>query len=208
MRLTIVCLFAFYSFGVQAQVDIINTSLYKADIRYLYCGIDNIIKVAGIKDGDNYTLVSSSGSQIKTSNFSNIFYLLVTQPNTKDTIKVIKNDTAIYQKIFTTEQTKEPVLRFGLISQPFTTVKQLSSPNELLLAFPDSNLTYSIRSFTFVSSRKSKKEINCVGNSFTPKVYAAIKKLKSGDTVFIDNIKAGCPDGTTRTLMPFNLTIR
>lgn len=109
MRLTIVCLFAFYSFGVQAQVDIINTSLYKADIRYLYCGIDNIIKVAGIKDGDNYTLVSSAGSQIKMSNFSNIFYLLVTQPNTKDTIKVIKNDTAIYQKIFTTEQTKEPV---------------------------------------------------------------------------------------------------
>jgi hypothetical protein len=208
MRITIVCLFAFYAIGVQAQVDIINTSLYKSDIRYLYCGINNIIKVVGITAGDNYTLVSSAGSQIKKSNFSNIFYLMVRQPNTKDTIKVIKNDTAIYQKIFTTEQIKEPVLRFGVISQPFTTVKQLSLPNELLLAFPDSNLTYSIRSFTFVSSRKIKKEINCTDDSFTPKVYAAIKKLRPGDKVFIDNIKAGGPDGTTRTLMPFNLIIR
>ena len=208
MRLTIVCLIVFCALGLQAQVDIINTSLYKVDIRYLHCGIDNIIKVAGITGGDNYTLISSAGNQIKKSNFSNIFYLEVKQLNTKDTIKVIKNDTAIYQKIFSTEQTKEPVLRFGLISQPFTTVKQLSLPNELLLAFPDSNLMYSIRSFTFVSSRKPKKEINCTGNSFTPKVYAAIKKLKSGDRVFVDNIKAGCPDGTTRTLMPFNLTIR
>lgn len=208
MRLTIVCLIVFFTLGAQAQVDIINNSLYKSNIRYLYCGIDNIIKVAGIIGGDNYTLVSSVGNQIKKSNFSNIFYLLVRQPNTKDTIKVIKNDTAIYQKIFTTERIKEPVLRFGLISQPFTTVKQLSLPNELLLAFPDSNLTYSIRSFTFVSSRKPKKEINCTGNSFTPKVYTAIKKLNPGDKVFVDNIKAGGPDGTTRTLMPFNLTIR
>jgi hypothetical protein len=208
MRLTIVCLFALYAFGAKAQVDIINTSLYKSDIRYLNFGIDNIIKVAGIKDGDDYTLVSSAGSQIKKSNFSNIFYLEVKRLNTKDTIKVIKNDTAIYQKIFTTEQTKEPVLRLGFISQPFTTLKELSSPNEFEWVFPNSNLTYSIRSFTFVSSRKPKKEINCVGNSFTPKVYAAIKKLKSGDKVFIDNIKAGCPYGTTRTLMPFFLIIR
>lgn len=207
MQKLLLCLFVCVPFFIKAQMDIINTSVYEANIRYLYGGIDNLIKVNGLDD-TTYTLVSSTGNSIKKAGFSNTFYLSVNQPNSIDTLKIIKNNKVIYKETFTTSKlTSEPLLRLGTIGKS-TSVKELSLANELLLVFPDSlKHSFSVVSFKVVTSRNLKKDIHCMGNVFSTEAYAAIKKLKQGDNVFFDEIKARGPDGATRTLASFFLTI-
>ncbi len=207
MQKLFLCLFVCVPFFIKAQMDIINTSVYESNIRYLYCGIDNLIKIKGLDD-TTYTLVSSAGNSIKKAGFANTFYLSVNQPNSIDTLKIIKNNKVIYKETFTTSKlTSEPLLRLGTIGNS-TSVKELLLSNELIIVFPEpSKYSLSIISFTVGTSRNLKKYIHCTENSFTPKIYSVLRKLRLGDKVFFDEIKARGPDGATRTLASFFLII-
>ena len=121
-------------------------------------------------------------------------------------------NTSLNQSEVSNHTTKKPcnsvIMKVGAIDKSTTTVKELMLQESLVLFFPDCLKPFcDITSFSFATSRKLKKDIYCIGSYFTPKVYAAIKKLKRGDKAFFDNIKVNGPDGTTRSLAPFFLTI-
>lgn len=67
-----------------------------------------------------------------------------------------------------------------------------------------------VTSFTFNVQTKADSgvELKNTGNYFNTDIKQAIKLANIGSKLYFDNIKVKGPDGTTRTLMPFNLTIR
>jgi hypothetical protein len=207
MRLTIVCLFAFYAFGARAQVDIVNTNLTKPEISHLYVGIDNPIKIKG-KPGVKYGLISSSGTSIQKTAVVNEFRLLAISRAGYDTLKVTLAGKVIYKEVFNIKTIPYPIVRAGNITKDKVTTAELLAQPMLTVFLPDCylNLSYRIQQFTFYWS-KGKSE-TCTGPDFSQNLILIINKLKPGDVVYFEDIHLkGGPDDGPRAL-PIKLTIR
>lgn len=96
----------------------------------------------------------------------------------------------------------EKATKTEILIQPFLKL-HYDSANKYILGL-------SVTSFTFNIQTKAGSgiELDNTGNCFNPYIKQAIKLANIGSKLYFDNIKVKGPDGTTRTLMPFNLTIR
>jgi hypothetical protein len=213
MRLTIVCLIAFYAFGANAQnaIDIVNTNLTKPEISHLYIGVDNPIIITG-KPGVKYGLISSSGTSIQKSNIANEFRLLAVSRAVYDTLKVTLAGKVVYKEVFKIKRIPDFKLSVGNIQTATASKTEVLLQPFLMVSLPDCYLALSpkVTSFDFYYKNNdgTQTTIECKGAYFNDEIIDKIKQLKANTKVYFDNVKIIGPESPTRVLNYISLTIR
>lgn len=73
---------------------------------------------------------------------------------------------------------------------------------------PPFNLKFVVLSFTFIYHENDDiKQLNVMGNKFTPEIIKIINNLKVGSRISFENIKVMGPDGNVRAIAPFEVKI-
>jgi gliding motility-associated protein GldM len=206
MKTIILSIALLFSFQLYSQTE--NKVVISADkMNVLYIGIDNPISIAvsGIASDkllisiSNGTLTGSNGKYIVKVDHGPITLISVaTEINGE--IKNIGNDT------FRIKRVPDPSPSIGNYygSNLYLTKEEIVKDPEITvsLCLPF-DLEFKIISFTFINNVTASEVWKQVtGNKFTEEIITLINGMKAGDKFFLEDIKAKCPDGTTRSLTP------
>jgi len=131
------------TFSCMAQIGIYNTSLTDTTLNILY-NYTNTIKVYGIKNYD-YLECTSNSRIWKKTNERNTFIINVIPDVKNDTIKILLNDSIIYQRGFVCF--KMPYLKaiLGERDDTLLTVKEIKENPQLKIILPDCYFNHSFR---------------------------------------------------------------
>lgn len=199
-----------FSFHVRKKVsDIVAIELTKMNV--VYIGIDNPVLIAAAreisnikisngsiidKDSGNYIIRVSEGRETSISIF---------------TIGVNGKDELLTKKIFRVKRVPDPIAKFGgkYGSSTITRTELLSAIGVIAdLENFDFDLKFQVLEFD-VTATIGGFELNKTSktNMVTEEQRNLLRQLKSGQKVYIENIKIKGEDGTIRTLAPINLKI-
>lgn len=197
-------------FQMTAQVKIRNLSLSKPDTNLLYYGIENKISIEGISK-DSYS-ISLSNAHIDTSSG-----LYILRPKSADSI--VKFEIHILKGKTISKSFK--IKKIPDLSYMVAGTTSIVISKETLLQFPKVELVlpgsyyilpdYRIYSMDVAIARKNEDlfPVSMYGSSgyFSVQLISEIKRMHSGDKIYLENIKCGCPDCRVRTLTGRVITI-
>lgn len=194
------------------QINIQNISLKHPDSSILYIGEQNYIKISGLDQKDKIEISSSTGS-INVSD-DGLISIKVTKANISDTLVLYQNKKAIFKKVFVVRTLPKAIAQLGYVNKEITTVNQILLNTKLYVVLPKCDFKHSLSIMGFELSlfkpNNTLKELfeYISEGELNLKQIEAIKKLKSGDILLFDNIKATCPDCAVLSLDPIKITIK
>lgn len=203
----------------KAQIITYQTALKDSTLNILYTNFNNTIEIKNLPES----------SQVKFNN-ANIDPYASDLPDCKQfslfvdaegvsSLQVFnsKNDE-IYSKEFRAIKSNDLVLRLGNIKDTVATVAEILEYPAVVLYIPGSYLKQRmaipcytitlIRDLDVLTTNKSGRGKNFNDVAFDDDIQEEIGKMKRGDKIFIENIKAIGPDMTTRGLAPVVVTIK
>jgi hypothetical protein len=203
IQLTLLLPLIFLTHLSVAQITTSQLSLTDSTRDIIYPFQENEIRIHNLPT--NAKVKFSSG---KVEQSGNVYTVRIAERNKGyDTLTISKSGKTIFSKIFEVHHFCDPQVALGAIRSTYVTVNQLLGNTKLLLHYTPclykKNIIAQVVSFeiTFVSVAGGEDPGGTIhGNSLTPDHLEIIRHLKSGDKIFIENIKAKGPDGTTRSL--------
>jgi hypothetical protein len=184
------------------------TAIAPTKMNVLYIGLDNPVKIA-VSDVDvNKISVTVDNGTIKGEKGAYII-------NPKDVgpakIIVSSNGKAIDSAIFRVKYVPDPVAKVGGSKGGEIDRSFLLEQKGVIAELENSDFDLSFKVVQFTVSTvfgKYMEDRTVNSNMFTQEQYDLIKKVKKGNKVYIEGIKAVGPDGTIRQLGPICLFLK
>ena len=212
MRSSIITILLLSSLLIKAQITITNHSLTDTSQNIFYIGVDNLIKISGkqYKPLEQSLVIKGGGASMGGVGGT---YIVKVQKETDDcSMWVNGNGKTIFKKDFRVRVVGDIVVRYGGLKDSIATINQLLTNPFLFIEIPESYYkhNFQITSFTatFISQELDSLKTYLVGNMLSTEQKELIKKLRTGDKIFFDQIYALGPDSRRRKLKSFTITIR
>jgi hypothetical protein len=116
--------------------------------------------------------------------------------------------------LFRVKKIPDPVAKIGgkIVSGPMLLSKnELAAFGGIIAEVPgfDFEARFKVISFTVGATVKGKfQDVKCTGPNLSGEAKSIISGLTSGSKLFLDEIKATGPDGTTRNIPPVSIKIK
>jgi hypothetical protein len=193
-------LFVFLS---QAQNDSIFVSVSTTKMNVLYIGVDNPIDIGISNLCGQQAEVTISDGKIEYRGKGEYFARVKNPGMTTISISYILNGEKVtVKKEFRAKRIPSPIVKLGGIANGKIDKSLLLAQKGLSVEIEDFDfdLHFAIQSFSIVIKDKFENTIPSNSSSFTQDQYALMKKLKKGDTLYIEDIRAIGPSGEIRDL--------
>ncbi len=206
-------LVALLPLNLSAQIDLINVSLTDSSKSVIYIGVDNTIEVRGIPSDPNIKITASE-LRIEKSKWNENQYYCYASERGKDEIKIYRNDTLIFTKLFTIDRINDPIVYFGDLTDTIATVKEVLRNPLLHVEIPNCYYDHGFRIFEFEVGFFIKSLGDTVitgrtnGFKLLKEHLKIIEQLEAGEKIIFSRMKATCNDCITRSFKPFSITIR
>ena len=173
------------SFSCKAQIGIYNTSLTDTTLDILYNYV-NIIKVHGINNYNN--IKCTSNSSIHKLEYDLNSYIINVYPKVKnDTIRILLNDSIIYQRSFICLKKPDLKVILGETEDTLLTKNEIKNNPQLNVILPDCYykdnhhvVQYNVDFYLF--SSKLKKGVNKIGK------FYRVEYKKFDDSSYVANV--------------------
>jgi hypothetical protein len=190
----------------QQRNEIAAIELTKMNI--LYLGVDNPVKVAvsGCKASD----LKLTATNASISESHGTFYVRPQTPG-KVTLSVSCQGKLIRAAEFRVRMVPYPIARVGGIKEQTVSLNLLAAQKFLVAELSDFefDLSFKITQFQMsITVNGFNKKFRSDSNMLTNEQLSEIRKLKRGQSVYFDDIKAKGPDGIVRKLSSFSLKIK
>ena len=196
-----------------AQIRVENTCLTDKTRKIIYAGIPNPIEIYFPDSTEFYSVKTSSAKcsinhlkQINRLSYS-IYYPAIMIGKT-DTIDFYYHDSLIASVPFEIKRIADPVVRLTESMDTILTLEQVIDNDYLMCILPN---CYYRSSMQVISARVTlihnnrKKTITFSGGWFSE--FTRFDKLRTGDKLHFDKIRAVSSDSCTRSLGSFTITI-
>jgi gliding motility-associated protein GldM len=184
---------------VEYMVGQSNTSIALDKMNVLYIGVNNPVTIAASAGSEKVNATISQGSIQKVG--PGKYVARVNSVTDNCTINVIVDGKTVGQANFRVRTIPKPVATVGGASSgdniPAGTFRAQGGVAAWVKDFPF-DLKYTVTQFTFSTDSDDGDilETTCTGNAFSPRAQEIIRnQVKSGKTVYIDNIRAVGEDG-------------
>ena len=193
---------------MSGQVKFQNLSLQNPDSNIIYIGLDNKIKINGIKSFSNTKLVAI-GMLISSSKNGNAILRATTVGISRLTL--YDGHKLIATKQYHVKRIPEPLVGLASFRDTTLTISQIMENRKLISILPNciAQLNFAVLGFsntivskneTLYSNLKSKRD------SLSEELIQIIMNLKSGDRIIFENIHVQGPDDTR--IPPFYIIIK
>ena len=187
-----------YKVGSQA------TTVSAAKMNVLFIGLDNPIEigVSGVNPEDVTASISGGGGTLNGSR-GNYTARVTTQG--KATISVSAKGKSAGNKEFQVRRVPDPVAKVGGKMDGVIKAAALRAQKGIQAELKDfyfEGVRYTVTSYNFVLAAKRQDLVTASGSgsSFSGQVSSLLSKVKPGDAVWFENIRAKGPDGSSRKL--------
>lgn len=161
-------------------------------------------------DNKKYLLQGSINSKIEEN--ERLGFVLSPKTPGIDTLYLKDGEKVVFAKVFRYEKYPDDVARLGGLERNIATREEVIAQRGLVVHTGNYKNSRVVLNFLLRAKGKALPEGETVlsinGNMLTPEAIAIIKKLKAGDTITFDSIRASCTSGRVLTLYPFSVTIR
>ncbi len=204
------------------QITSCLTQLRDQSLNIIYVGVSNNVWLKNLPDGcevkfnDKLTPPRDHYADDSFYIYKNFF--LTVDKEGSYILRVFKNNKEIFKKEYQAKKINNPVVRLGVVKDTFASVEEILAYPAVVCNIPNCLLKciFSINSYeihllknmnqgVFVR-REEGRDLN--GAEFRKEIIDEIKKLKKGDHILIDGIKASRPDAITRSFTPIKVTIK
>jgi hypothetical protein len=210
MKIKFLALCIFFCGVLRSQVNIINQSLTDTSVAILYSGVDNYVKITGLKPHADmsHIAITGAGSTIRQAGTNQ--YIVRISGHGKCTITYSVYGKKKFEKEFTTADISDPIGTIsGLWNTNMSVSRILVNPFIMIIS-PGSYFKQdaSVRSFkaVFVKGADSTS-IYTSGSNFSPEQIKHTRELKKGDSIYFDDIRAAGPDARLTRLPSFWIKI-
>ena len=206
-------LFVLSAMCIKAQVSISNLSLTDTSQNIFYIGVENVIKISG-KQYDpaihKLAIMGGGGTLLKKEKG---VYIVRVQDETHDcNISIRVNNKGVSKHHFRVRKIGDIVARYGGLKDSTATVNYLLANPFIYVDIPGSYYKHNINitsfSATFIGGDFDSLVTVSTGTRLTTQQIEIIKKLKSGNKIYFNNIYAVGPDSRRRKLSPFTIIIK
>jgi len=184
------------------------------NMNVFYRGLDNPVEVSVPGVDPSALRVSMEGGSITPSGSGNF----IVRPNdAKEAVirvsaSINGKDTPMPPKTFRVKRIPDPVAVFGGKKPYDSTIPQgdaaVAAGIRAEMEGFDFPVTATVTSFVVsMVSNGQYKEYACKGKEISSDASAAIKKMKRGEKIFLEQIMCKMPDGTERKLAPLTLKL-
>lgn len=196
MKVILIIIFIFLHQCIIGQIKIQNLSLTKPDTAIIYVGIDNKIKVDGLNDNHNTTLMFSGNNIVLDKNGYAVIRAAIVG---KARMILKKEGKELFSKEYTIDLIPKAKTRFGLDEDTRMTFDNILRNNKLSLYLPNcyAKLDYDILSFklTIYSKEKSiTQEHDIEGDKIPLHIIKFISQLQSGDKLHFKPLRVIGPE--------------
>jgi GldM C-terminal domain len=192
-----------------AQTNIINKTLLVPDSSVLYLGITNSIEIVNNKNP--FFEIRSASRNLSSTRNSYLFDLRPTHLGW-DTVFILDGNEILFQKAFKIVALPSIEAKLGTLRVEEATQEEIYINGWLVLTIPNCKCTpsYVVSSFQieFEGDDVSDEVIEIEGDRVNTKARKIIKKLKSGDVVYFENIIAKNEDGRSIEVPGFSITVK
>ena len=209
--------------SLKAQVTTYQTALKDSTLNILYTHFDNEVTIKNLPEGaivkfndkiiEPYLHYSGVAVDYKT------LHLLPNKEGNYALQVLNSNNEEIYKRDYQAVTFRDPITKLGILKDTAATVAEILAYPALVCFVPNDNLReketilfYTItiirglNVLTINTSGCCRKNYN--GAPFDSDIQGDIRKMRKGDKLFVENIKAMGPDRTTRGLAPIVVTIK
>lgn len=196
---------------VNAQTDLINTTLTIPESNIAYIGIQNIFKAT--LSGDEEYQVKSNLCEIQKAENPN-HYIVLPHDIGIDTFSIIQKDKIILRKIFRINYLPLPAAQLGSLDKSHASKDELIAAKELLVKINNCKCIAALKvaGFTLKIKNKNLREnnanISVEGSALSREAINEIRLLSTNDAITFDQIKAMDTENRLIILPSFTLTIK
>lgn len=205
-------LVALLPLNLSAQIDLINLSLTDSSKSVVYIGVDNRMEIKGIPSDPNIKITASE-LRIEKSKWDENQYYCYASKRGKDEIKIYRNDTLLFTKLFTIDRINDPAVYFGDLTDTIATVKEVLQNPFLHVEIPYCYYDHGFRIIEFEVGFfiKSLGDTVITGRTTGFKLLKEhlyiIEQLEAGEKIIFTRLKVFAY-GCFINLKPFSITIR
>ena len=190
-----------------------SATISPTKMNVFYIGVDNpvSISVPGVANDKVQVNISGGGGTIaRTGNGE--YNVRVTTPGTckvNVSAQMAGSSRSMGGMEFRVKKVPDPVAYIGGVKTgPIAKGTLMASPIIPRMENFDFDLNFRIVSFELVMNYQGDLVTKSAsGNQFSGEMRSLLEKAGRGQKIYVENIKAVGPDGTTRTLAPMNLKI-
>jgi len=165
-----------------SQINISNLSLTDTTLPIAYQGVDNILSISGLRNGEKVSLNSIYSSSRLTKNGVNSYIYLPSIMDRNDTVYLWDRDIIIAKQPFKINKLNEPKVSLGNIRDSFITILQAINNPYLSVYIPDNYFKYTMHIISF--------ELFKIVNKDTISLYSS--EIQSGyDTIMVVDFNSG-----------------
>ena len=213
MRLPIIVLFLLSATCIKAQLSIFNLSLTDSTQNIFYIGVDNIIKISG-KQYDpvkhHTRIIGGGGTLLKKA--KGVYIVKVQNETDHCQVWLSENNKSVFKQNYVVRRIGEGIVRYGGLKDSNASVNQLLANPFIFVDIPGSyykpNINITSFAATFIGSDFDSLVTVSTGARLTTEQIETVKKLRSGNRIYFNNIYALGPDSRRRKLSPFTITIK
>jgi hypothetical protein len=132
-----------------SQINISNLSLTDTTLPIAYQGVDNILSISGLRNGEKVSLNSIYSSTRLTKNGVNSYIYLSSIMDRNDTVYLWDRDIIIAKQPFKIKKLNEPKVSLGNIRDSFITILQAINNPYLSVYIPDNYFKYKMHIISF-----------------------------------------------------------
>ncbi len=212
---TILLLLFCFSAYTQIEKYVIKAeNLTDPDLKILYIGMDNILSIENNLDKNIFLNIKNGVLTKYTKNENCDYYIARVSGGNHATIRILKkinNDSIILDTIdFKVMKIPNPKAVFGNLIDTVATVDALLLQNEIKVYIPTFFRLYlNVTNFTFSVSRNDMLIVSeeAYGNIITKHQKDIIRRLRAGDILWIEDIKARGKYSCSRALPSIKISV-
>lgn len=211
--------YSYYPFTQDYKVAPPSGTVSADKMNVIYIGVPNPITVsaAGIAPADINATIDGCGGKLTPKGAGKFDVVCSAPGDCKITVLAKTKDGTKAQGtplIFRVKKIPDPVAKIGgkIVSGPMLLSKnELAAFGGIIAEVPgfDFEARFKVISFTVGATVKGKyQEEKCTGPNLSGSAKSLIASLSSGNKLFLDDIKATGPDGTTRNIPPVSVKVK
>ncbi|MCC6761927.1 MAG: hypothetical protein IT252_11970 [Chitinophagaceae bacterium] len=181
------------------------------DSSILFVGVNNEFSIDGLNDTKGVLVTSTLKSKCDI-----LEQKLIVRPNTTgiDTLKVYKNKKLLTIKVYNTEFLSDPAPLLANTFDKTLTVGRLVAIPYVSVRIPKTinigPFHISMFELTLIQNKKGQQKTvySTDGNKLSEQMISGIRKLEPGDEILVSKLICVGPDGTSRMMPKFKVTIQ
>ena len=193
---------------MSAQIRFQNLLLQNPDSNIIYVGLDNKIKITGIKSFSNAKLVAVG--MIISSPKNGTFILRATTTGISS-LTLYDGSRLVATKQYNVNRIPEPIVGLGAFRDTTLSISQIMENRKLVSIIPNciALLKYPVVKFsnTIVSQKDTLySDFRSSGDSLSEGLIKIISNLKTGDKIIFESIQVQGPDDAR--IAPFYIILK